>query len=345
MVDLGEISPQSTIEGVGRAEWPLVSVIVPARDSGATLDATLEAIRAQEYPGDLEVVVAIGPSGDGTQRSAERHVAEDPRVRCVANPAGSTPAALNAAIAASTGPLVARVDAHAEIPPGYLRRAVELLRETGADNVGGIQDPVGQTDFEQAVAAAMRSWLGSGGAAYRSPRTPPGPADTVYLGVFRREALERVGGFDETLERNQDYELNIRLRATGGVVWFSPDLRVRYRPRSDLRALARQYHDYGRWKREVIRRHPGSARLRQLLPPAALLANAAALLAGPATRGRSLLLPAGSATVLAAAGWAAGGDLPERARRLVPLAAGTMLMSWALGFLRGRPRRGGSRIG
>ncbi len=309
--------------------WPAVSVVIPARDDAQGLPRAVAALLAQRYAGPLEVVVAVAPSVDATAEVARR-LADDPRVQVVANPAGSTPAGLNAAIAATTGEVVARIDARSVPADGYLRRAVELLGETGADNVGGIQQAVGETDFERAVAAAMTSRFGVGDAKFHYGGAA-GPVDTVYLGVFRRAALERVGGFDETLERNQDYELNWRLRDTGGTVWFSPDLRVRYRPRGSVGSLARQYFEYGRWKREVLRRHPRSLRWRQLVPPAALLANAAGLLLCVAGRRRWLVVPAvyAAATTVAAA---PGG--PGAARRAAAFA--TMHHAWGAGFLVGR---------
>lgn len=327
------------MSGVPR-DRPGVAVIVPAREAAATLAECLDAVLAQDYPGVLEIVVAVGPpagaADDGTAAIARRHAACDRRVRVLENPAGTTPAALNRAIRASTAPIVARVDAHAVLPQGYLARAVEVLEETGAVNVGGVQEAVGQTPFEQAVAAAMRSPAGAGGAAYRTPG-PAGPVDTVYLGVFRREALVQAGGFDERLLRNQDYELNIRLRRAGGVVWFDPDLRVRYRPRATLRSLARQYHDYGRYKRLVARLHPGRLRARQVAPPAVVVASFAGLALAPFARLRTLTLPAVYLAGVTLAGLAAGRDLDWRARRWVPLVLVTMHIAWGLGFLRGPP--------
>ena len=150
-----------------------------------------------------------------------------------------------------------RVDGHALFPSDYVRTAVEVLTETGADNVGGVMAAEGSTPFEQAVARAMTSWLGVGSARFHTGGEA-GEADTVYLGVFRRAALERVGGYDESFLRAQDWEMNLRIRRSGGLVWFTPRLRVAYRPRADVRALARQYRDYGRWRRVVMRRHADS---------------------------------------------------------------------------------------
>jgi glycosyltransferase involved in cell wall biosynthesis len=312
-----------------------VSVVIPLRNSAKDLPRCLDAVLAQDYPGALDVVMAVGPSEDDTLAVAQAAAAADPRVRVVDNPSGRTPSALNAAIAASSGEVVARVDGHAVLPPGYLRTAVEALRDSGADNVGGIQAAQGETPFERAVAAAMTSRFGVGNAAFHFGGQA-GPTDTVYLGVFRRSALDRVGGFDESLIRNQDYELNWRIRDTGGVVWFEPGLRVRYRPRSSLRGLGRQYFEYGQWKREVLRRHPRSVRARQLVPPVAVVANAVGLVVGMTVRREALAVPAVyAASTIAAAVVAGRGQPPGVAARL-PAVFATMHHAWGIGFLLSR---------
>jgi hypothetical protein len=255
-------------------------------------------------------------------------------VRLVANPSGRTSAALNAAIAAASGEVIARVDSHAEISAGYLRQAVDTLRATGADNVGGVQDATGNTTFERAVAAAMTSRFGVGNARFHYGGEP-GPTDTVYLGVFTRAALARVGGFDESLVRNQDYELNWRLRDSGGVVWFDPALRVTYRPRGSLRSLGRQYFEYGQWKREMLRRHPRSLRARQAIAPCAVVANAVGLVVGLTVDRRALLVPAVYAGATLAAAFVAGRELDPAGRVRLPLVFATMHHAWGAGFLRG----------
>ena len=320
-------------------QWPSVSVVVPVRDGARDLPTCLGAVLAQDYPGEFEVVVAIGPSSDGTERVAADVAAQDHRVKLVPNPSGKTPAALNAAIAAAKGDVIARVDGQAVIPQGYVTTAVATLHDTGADNVGGIQAAAGETTFERAVAAAMTSKFGVGNAAFHYGGEP-GPTDTVYLGVFRREALERVGGFDESLVRNQDYELNWRIRESGGVVWFDPRLRVRYRPRSTLRGLARQYFEYGQWKREVLRRHPRSVRARQLAAPAAVVANTVGIVVGLAGRRRRwwLVAPATYVSAAVAAAVVAGRGQPPAARFRLPAVFATMHHAWGAGFLLGRRR-------
>lgn len=253
-----------------------MSIVVPVRNEAPHLRRAVASILDQDYPAPFDVCLAVAPSDDDTAAVAARVTAEHDRVNVVDNPAGVTPAGLNAAIRATEGSIIVRVDGHAELSAGYVRRAVETMCRTGAVNVGGLQVPHPETPFEAAVADATTSWMGTGGATYRVGGTE-GPVDTVYLGVFDRAAGEAVGWFDETLIRNQDYELNVRLRAAGGTVWFDPDLRVGYRPRGSWRALAAQYYQYGWWKAEVLRRHPESGRLRQIIPP---LAIGGALLGG-----------------------------------------------------------------
>lgn len=316
--------------------WPHVSVIMAVRNEAAHLQATVDAVLGQRYPGVLDLTIAAAPSTDDTALILES-IAKDARVTVVDNPAGVTPAGLNAAISASRGEVVVRVDGHAIIPPGYVRRAVELLVETGADNVGGIMGAQGQTPFEQAVAAAMSSRFGTGDARFHYGG-PAGPVDTVYLGTFRRTALERVGGYDESMVRTQDSELNLRLRSTGGTVWFSPDLRVSYRPRGSLRALAAQYFQYGQWRRVVARRHTGSLQWRQMAAPA-MVAGCLTGIVIAATGRRWGLAPVGVyATGVLAATAVVGRRLPPGITARLPLVFATMHSAWGVGFLTS-PRR------
>lgn len=323
---------------------PTVSVVVPARNAASTLPACIDSAVTQD-PAPHEVVIAVGPSTDRTREVADELARRCPSVRVVENRDGTTSAALNTAIAASSGQVVARLDAHAELTRGYLGRAVALLRETGAANVGGRQVPVAEEGFARAVALAMVSRTGAGGATYRVGGTP-GDVDTVYLGVFRREALAAVGGFDEELLRNQDYVLNHRLRRAGCRVYFHPELAVVYRPRATVVGLARQYYQYGAWKRFVLRRHPTSTRLRQVVPPAFVVGLVATAALGPFVS----WWPFG-AVVLAYSGFVGAGawraaSAADTPRDTLPtmLALSVMHLSWGVGFLVGRaagPRRAG----
>src|SRR3954466_15765568 len=259
--------------------WAPVSVGVPVLNEGPPLEAARTKVLEQDYPGPLEVVLAVGPSRDRTAQVAARLAAGDERGHVVDNPPGRTPAGLNAAIKGSTGDVVVRVDAHSELSPGYIAKAVELLRRTDADNVGGVMLAQGRTPFERAVARAMRSRLGIGGARFHVGGEE-GEAETVYLGVFKRATLDRLGGFDEHFHRAQDWELNHRIRSSGGVVWFSLDLGVTYRPRSSWVDLVQQFFHTGRWRRQVIRRHPETVSPRYLAPPTATAPVLAGTVAG-----------------------------------------------------------------
>ena len=203
------------------------------------------SILGQEFNGELEVILAIGPSKDRTMEIAKKISERDPRVIIVENPSGRTAAGLNLALAASRFPIIVRVDGHSEIPKNYVSTAVDVLNKTGAVNVGGMMAAQGRGLFERAVAAAMRSSLGVGPAKFHTGGNA-GEVDTVYLGSFKREALIAIGGFDEKFTRAQDWELNYRLRAKGGKIYFDPRMAVTYRPRQSLTALARQYFEIGR---------------------------------------------------------------------------------------------------
>jgi GT2 family glycosyltransferase len=333
-----------------------VSVIMPVRNEERHLAEAVRHVLAQDYPAGIEVVLAVGPSTDATARIARELAAADARITVVDNPSGRIPAGNNAAIKASRFPVVARVDGHALLPPGYLDLAVRTLAETGADDVGGIMAAEGVTPFEQAVAWAMTSPAGVGRAAFHTGGET-GPADTVYLGVYRRVALERVGGYDEGYQRAEDWEMNHRIRQAGGLVWFEPRLKVTYRPRGSVRALAVQYFNYGRWRRVVCREHRGTVNLRYLAPPAAVLALTAGLAAGIAGLAAALASPADGpagpglawlmlgfvvpaaylAGLLGVTGVAAR-QLPGRVLARLPAALVTMHVCWGAGFLTS-PRR------
>lgn len=323
----------SDLSAGAAAGLPAVAVVMPVRDEAEGLAEAVAAVLSQGYGGDIEVCLAVAPSADGTEGVAAALADEDQRVGVVDNPAGVTPAGLNAAIRATTAPVVVRVDGHSTLPAGYISAAVATLERTGAVNVGGIQRPEGTTPFEVAVGAAMASRFGAGDARFHYGG-PEGPVDTVYLGVFRRDAVEAVGLFDESLVRNQDYELNWRLRRAGGVVWFDPALSVGYRPRSSLRALARQFHGYGTWKRVVGRRHPRSLRWRHLVAPATVLGVVAGLVGGWFWTPLFAMPAAYAAAVVVAA--AVVGRTPGRLARLCAVYP-TMHLAWGVGFLVGRP--------
>ena len=258
---------------------PGVSYVMPVLNEVEHIEAAVLSLTAQDYSGESEIVLALGPSVDGTNEVIERLSAADPRIRAIPNEAGSTPSGLNVAIRASRNPIVVRVDAHSVLPTDYTRVAVETLLATGADNVGGIMKAVGRTPFEKAVAHAYGSREGLGGTQHHVGGKA-GPADTAYLGVFQRHRLLAVGLFDEGIKRGQDWELNRRLRATGGTVWFTPELEVIYRPRSSLRRLIRQFVATGIWRGELARRFGAANSFRYFIPPLAVVGITLGLIAG-----------------------------------------------------------------
>ncbi len=302
------------------------------RNEAAHLEATLRAVFDQDYEGGLEVVVADGRSTDGTLAILRRCAWEDSRLKVIDNPDLGVATGLNRAIGAARGQVLVRCDGHAELAPDYVRLAVGLLEETGAANVGGRQDAVGRSTLQRAIAIAMNSPAAAGTARFRHSAVA-GPADTVYLGVFDRQSLEEVGGFDPALVRNQDFELNHRLRQSGKLVWFDPRLAVAYHPRTSLRALWKQYLDYGRWKRVMLLRNPGALALRQLAPPA--LITGLVLSAIGATIGVPFwwVPPVAYASLILATTLAETVRSRDRAAWLLSAVMPTMHLAWGIGFL------------
>ncbi len=324
-----------------------VSVIMPVRNEERHLAEAVGSVLGQDYAGEIELVLAVGPSKDHTLDIASRLATTDPRVRVVENPSGQIPAALNRAFAATMHDVIVRVDGHALLPPGYIATAVRTLRETGAVNVGGIMAAEGITPFQRAVAWAMTSPFGVGSAKYHTGGGA-GEADSVYLGAFSRAAIAGAGGYDERYLRAEDWEMNHRIRQAGGLIWFTPEMRVSYRPRATIGALASQYFHYGRWRHVVARRHAGTINLRYLAPPAAVLTMAAgsaaglagllALVSGAGSWWPWLLVAGFAAPLLYALGVLAvtafaAGALRGRALACLPGVIATMHVAWGAGFL------------
>nr|NLI49076.1 glycosyltransferase family 2 protein [Propionibacterium sp.] len=323
---------------------PAVSYVMPVLNEERHLAEAVGAVLAQEYAGDQELILALGACTDATPAIAARLAAADARVRIVANPESHISAGLNRAIAAARHPVIVRVDAHATLPPGYTATLVSALRRTGAAVVGGLMEAHGDSPLQRSAARAYNSPFGLGGGAYHGTDRE-GEAESAYLGVFRRDALAAVGGYDETLLRGEDWELAFRLRAAGYRVWLVPSVRVGYWPRDTFGRLARQFFATGAWRAELVRRQRRTS-LRYLAPPLLVLglalspAAAAALRWGrPRGPARGVLAAAASVPVAYAVGLALvvrrmGGATPaDRARDAAVLA--TLHTSWGLGFLRG----------
>lgn len=245
---------------------PGVSYVIPVLNEAAYIETAVRTVLEQDYAGEKELILALGPSSDGTTELVERLAASDPRIITVQNPATDIPVGLNLAICASRHPIIVRVDAHSELAPHYTRHAIDTLERTGAANVGGVMKARGKTPFQSAVARAYNSRFGLGGGSYHGA-AEEGPAESAYLGVIRRDVLDEVNLFDESVRRGEDWELNLRIRNAGHSVWFDPSLEVTYWPRESWAKLVRQFVATGTWRGELVRRYPGHNPWRFFAPP------------------------------------------------------------------------------
>ncbi|WP_460775239.1 glycosyltransferase family 2 protein [Microbacterium sp. GXF7504] len=336
----------------GRRDAPVpapdagVSFVMPVLNEVRYLERAVRTVLEQDVPGPMELVLALGPSSDGTNDLARRLAAEDPRIVLVDNPAADIPAGLNLAIRRSTLPTIVRVDAHSELAPGYTVRALETLARVRAANVGGVMHADGRSPFQRAVARAYNSPIGLGGGAYHGG-TKEGPAESAYLGVIRRAVLEEVGFFDETIRRGEDWELNLRIRQAGYRVWFDPALSVTYWPRESWPRLALQFRATGAWRGELVRRYGRRNSLRFFAPPLLVLAVVAAavvallqalrVLSGLTALIASVVyLPvAAYALLVAAVAAGRGGGMGWRDKLWTLAVLPTMHLSWGTGFFVG----------
>jgi succinoglycan biosynthesis protein ExoA len=343
------------------AETVDVSVLIPVRNEASVLRHVADAMRAQRFDGTFELLFVDGRSDDGSREILEALAAEDPRVRVLDNPARRTPQALNLALRAARGRVVARMDAHTRYPQDYLALGVERLERGGVDWVSGPQLAEGDGPWSRRVALALSSRLGTGGADFRHAADEEFEVDSGFTGMWLRETLERHGGWDEEWLNDQDFELAARIRKAGGKIVCVPAMAAGYIPRDSLRRLAEQYHRYGFYRVKTSLRHPESLRRSHVLAPGLVIATAAAAVAPRPLRrvARAGVAVYGAAVLAAAAGElrrAAADDDPTDATRrdaadddptdatrrdavidaaALPLVFATMHLSWGAGFLRG----------
>lgn len=321
---------------MGSSQRPVVSVVIPMLNETGYIEECLRGFAEQSYPADLlEVIVVDGGSTDGSREAVERLLAEHAWLRVAENPRRKAAAAFNRGVEAVRGEVVCLFSAHGVPSRDYVERSVAVLAETGAAGVGGRVDHVGRTRAATAVGLAMASPLGMGSPhRYLDRRSE---VDTISHPAYHRSWLEKVGPFDEGLERNSDYELNWRLRRAGGRLVFDPSIHSVYRPRESLRALARQFWWYGKWKAHVVRKHPGSRRPRHLVPPVAVAGGALLAALGWWQPARRVGLAAAGtyATALAGAVVAAKPWQHDADWRTVAAALPVMHVAWGAGYLVG----------
>lgn len=314
-------------------KYPAISVIMPVLNEQAHIADAIESVLAQEYPGELELLLALGPSSDETNKIAAAVTKKNKKVRLIDNPRGLTTVGLNECIRQSKSEIIIRIDAHSEPAEGYFKRGVEILQEQKADLVGGIMDARGKAAFQSAVAWAYTSRFGIGGANFHVGGEA-GEAESAYLGIFKKSALERVNGYDEEIIRGEDWELAQRIKKTGGLVWFSPELRVVYWPRGTVAKLAKQFMATGIWRGDLTRRDPSGASRRYWIPPLLVFACISGIfsvmygnVAGILPTAIYLLGVTFLATVAR--------NMSPKQRLAIMIALPVMHFSWGIGFWRG----------
>ena len=315
-----------------------VTILLPIRNEAAFIERGLRAILAQDYPGEMEILIADGLSTDNTRQIIHKLAALHPQisVQVIDNPGQIVSTGINIALKHTTGDIIIRVDGHTLIAPDYVRQCVETLQRTNADNVGGKMNAIGSNPFGKAVTLATSTPFGIGGGRFHYSNDEEW-VDTVYMGAWPRRVFEKIGLFDEELVRDQDDEFNYRLREQGGKILLSPAIKSEYTVRSTPRALWRQYFQYGYWKVRVLQKHPRQMSLRQFVPPAFVLAllGSALLALFPVLRLPSLVVPLMYlAANLFASLWTASRRgwhyLP-----LLPIIFAILHLSYGLGFLIG----------
>ena len=313
---------------------PTVTIAMPAYNEEKYIEACIASVQAQDYPADkIEILVADGRSTDKTREILARLSDADPRIKMIDNPARLQAAGLGVLVKQSTGDIIVRMDVHAEYAPDYVRKCVETLERTGADNVGGAQRAKAKSFFQRALCAALESPLGVGGAKYRS-EDAEGFVDTVFLGAFRRKVFETVGLWDPAAITNEDSELNQRILESGGQIYLSRDIVVHYFPRESLKTLAKQYYKYGRGRARTLLKLGKYPTLRPALPFLMVCGGAAMLAIPPLWP----LAPFAFATYALATGAEAvrvGGKLGARGIATVWAIFPTLHISHGVGFAAG----------
>lgn len=320
-------------------ETPFVTVIMPIRNEEKFIKRSLGAVLTQDYPHDcLEVLVADGMSDDQTREIiATMNAASDVDVIVLDNPKRIVPTGFNIALKQARGAVIVRVDGHTIIEPDYVRQCVAALQSSGADNVGGKMNAIGESKLARAISLATSSPFGVGGARFHYSDKEEW-VDTVYMGAWPREVFDRIGDFDEELVRNQDDEFNYRLRSQGGKILLSPKIKSTYYNRASLGKLWSQYYQYGYWKIRVMQKHTGQMRPRQFVPFAFVMALLGSSFLGLFSRwGRYLLVAVigsyGAANL--GASYVTAKDENRDYLRLLPLIYAILHLSYGFGFLRG----------
>ena len=250
-------------------DFPRVSLILPIRDEAAHIKRGLRSILEQDYPGEMEILIADGMSKDDTRTIIQDFAALHPQlqIHILDNPGKIVPTGMNVALRQAKGEIIIRVDGHCIIAPDYVRKCVEHIQRDDVDGVGGPMESIGETQMAKAIAIGMSSSFGVGNSAFRTISGKSMLADTVPFPAYTRQIIECAGFYDEELVRNQDDEYNYRICELGGKILLADDIRSTYFSRTSLKGLWRQYYQYGYWKVRVLQKHPLQMSPRQFAPP------------------------------------------------------------------------------
>ena len=254
-------------------QLPFISVILPVRNEEKYIEACVASIFAQDYPAELmEVLFVDGRSEDRTVALLHELQKAHPQIVVLDNPNRTVPYAMNIGIRDSRGEVIVRLDAHAEYPEDYVRLSVETLLTQDCDNAGGVFETRGRGFMGEAIAEMLRTPLGVGNATYRLTKED-GYVDTVPFGCYKRALFERIGGFDERMTRNQDNELNFRIRKSGGKIYLNHNIRVLYYCRDTIRGIMKMGFMNGKWNVITMTLVPGSMGVRHFVPLAFVLST------------------------------------------------------------------------
>jgi succinoglycan biosynthesis protein ExoA len=312
---------------------PLVSVLVPARNEAASIAQCIASVLVQSER-KLEVLVVDGGSNDTTRQIVEDMMSRDSRIRLLDNPPGGISRALNVGLSEARGEWLIRVDAHSTIPPHYVALAVKHLQTGRWGGVGGRKDAVATSATGRAIAAALGSRLGVGGSTYHHGRQSR-EVDHVPFGAYPTALIRRLGGWDEGIAANEDFELDHRIGMSGRPLLFDPTLCIYWRCRETVPALFAQYRRYGAGKAAVACKHPRSIKPRHLVPPA-LVGYLLGIITLTLGRPRAALGLIPYAAVLIGGSAVVGRDLPDvTARSALPAAFAAMHLGWGIGLWEG----------
>jgi glycosyltransferase involved in cell wall biosynthesis len=247
---------------------PFVSILAPCRNEAKFIENTMNSILQSDYPANrMEFLVIDGGSTDGTREIIQSIAAKDGRVKFIDNPKKIVPTAMNIAIKEAKGEYIIRIDCHSIFTKDYISKCIEVAQRTNADNVGGygITLPGADTKTAKAIAASTSSIFGVGNSIFRL-QGPEQEVDTVPFGTYRKELFEKIGYYDERLVRNQDIELNSRIRKHGGRIVISPEINLSYYNRSTYRGVWQQSFNNGLWNPYTIWLVGSGLSLRHFIP-------------------------------------------------------------------------------